>query len=85
MSMTHASRNGKNSTALINVVGQPSLAPSSNRHPKAKLNACARAAYGSLMMGLTSYDRASPKLQAKSLQIAEAVLDAAARFEDHYP
>lgn len=76
----HGSKIGPNSTIRINVDGQPSLARSS-KHPEAKLRVCARAAYGSLMMGLTDFDRASPKLQAKSLQIAQAVLDAADLFK----
>lgn len=83
-SMTPELRIGKNSTVHINGDGAPLLARSS-KHSEAKVNACARAAYGSLMMNLMPYDRASPKLKAKSLLIAEAVLDAVDRFENHFP
>lgn len=75
MSMIHGSRNGRNSTRFTNGGGSPSLARSS-KHPEAKIEAGARAAYGSMMMGLADYDQATVKLQHKSREIAIAVLDA---------
>ncbi len=80
----HESLNGKASKKFTGNGGQPLLAQSS-RYPEAKINAGARAVYSKMMLGLISYDLATAKLQHKCRQIAIAVLDAAATFEDHYP
>lgn len=84
MSMTREYVNGKNSVTFINGDGKPLLAQSS-QFPEAKIDSGARAVYGSLAMNLADFDKASPKLRHKCREIAIAVLDAAERFENHYP
>lgn len=88
--MTHAYLNGKSSKKFIVPVGAMSPALSSSRRNKdsrreAKILAGARAAYSSMMNGLAEFDTGTFKLRAKCLQLAEAVIDAAQRVEDHFP
>lgn len=84
MSVTHASRRGKSYSKFIVPAGAPLLAQSSN-HPEALIDSAARATYTVLLNGMANYDTASVALRHKSRQIAIAVLDAKARFENHFP
>lgn len=81
------SGNGASSATSINLGGSLSLAQLSNplNHPEAKINSAARAVYSAMFNGLADYDHATVKLKHKSRTIAIAVLDAAERFENHYP
>lgn len=83
----HASGNGASSATSIKLGGSQLSARLSNplNHPEAKINAAARAVYSAMFNGLAEYDRATTKLKHKSRLIAIAVLDAADRFENHYP
>lgn len=82
MSMTRESSNGTNSKRFTGSAGRPSLARSSS-HSEAEIITAARAVYGSLTMGLADFDHATTTLQHKCREIAIAVLDANARFENH--
>lgn len=84
MRTMHVFVNGKNSATFTNGGGKPLLAQSS-RYPEAKVNAGARAAYSRMVLNLIPFDNASPSLSHKCREIAIAVLDAAERFENHYP
>lgn len=84
MSMTHASRIGKSFPTSTKIVGRPLLAQSSN-HPEALIDSAARVTYQVLMNGMANYDTGSEAMRHKSRQIAIAVLDAKARFGNHYP
>lgn len=71
-------------------VSSPALSSTLHTRPgnprrAAKLSAGARAAYSSMMNGMGDYAYATNRLKAKCMLIAEAVLDAAERVEDHYP
>lgn len=85
----HASPSGASyrKSIVSDGASSPVLSSTLRTAPKraAKLNAGARAAYSSLMNGMTDYDSATYKLKAKCMLIAEAVLAAAERVEDHFP